>query len=120
MKMKTSQQERLQAANRELRSFLDRVGALVHGTGNVGADDLQTLSRLLETMSPEVGAASHDKTLDAALKVVIAEYKNNLVELQAGLEQVRCVMLTRRAQLDAAKKHMDAFQGWASAYRQTA
>jgi hypothetical protein len=118
--MKDEQHERFQSANHELRDFLDRVSALVQGTGNLGAADLQALSRFLEMMTPEIGAAGCNTTIDAALKAVIAEYKNNLIELQAGLEQVRCVMLARRAQLEAARQHMDAFRGWAHAYRQTA
>ena len=118
--MTSEQQERFRSANHELRNFLDAVRALVRGAGEIEAADLQTLSRLLETMAPEMGAASREAALDAILGEAIAEYKTNLQNLQSALEQVRGVMLARRAQLDAAKQHMDTFQSWVSAYRRTA
>ena len=114
--MKSERQQRFRSANRELDDFLERARALLHGTGDLNAADLQALSKLLQTLAPEIGEAS----LDATLSEIISEYKTNLQNVQAALEQVRGLMLVRRAQLDAAKRHMDAFQGWVSAYRQTA
>jgi len=112
--------DRFLFANRELRNFLERVDAMVHGTGDVGPGELRVIGRLLETMAPEIGEASPAASPDAALQVQIQEYVGNLRALQASLEQVRCVMFARLTQIDAARQHMDGLQGWANAYRQTA
>jgi len=50
---------RFLSANRELRNFLERVDAMAHGTGDVGPGELRAIGRLLETMAPEIGEASH-------------------------------------------------------------
>jgi hypothetical protein len=110
---------RFLSANRELRNFLERLDAMVHGTGEVGPGELRAIGRLLEIMSPEIGEASHAVSADAALQAQIQEYVGNLRALQASLERVRCVMFARLTQIDAARQHMDGLQGWANAYRQT-
>ena len=112
--------DRFLSANRELRNFLERVDGMVHGTGDVGPGELRAIGRLLETMAPEIGEASHAVSADAALQAQTQEYVGNLRALQASLEQVRCVMFARLTQIDAARQHMDGLQGWANAYRQTA
>jgi hypothetical protein len=118
--MPPSRPDRFLSANRDLRNFLERVDAMVHGTGDVSPGELPAIGRLLETMAPEIGEASHAASADAALQAQIQEYVGNLRALQAALEQVRCVMFARLTQIDAARQHMNGFQGWARAYRQTA
>jgi|SRR6267378_386334 len=118
--MPPARADRFLSANCELRNFLQRVDALVHGTGEVGPGELRAIGRLLETMTPDIGEASHPVSADAALQAQIQEYVGNLRALQASLEQVRCVMFARLTQIDAARQHMDGLQGWANAYRQTA
>jgi hypothetical protein len=112
--------DRFLSANRELRNFLERVDAMVHGTGDIGPGELRAIGRLLETMAPEIDEASHGVSADAGLQAQFQEYVGNLRALQASLEQVRCVMFARLTQIDAARQHMDGLQGWANAYRQTA
>jgi len=64
------------------------------------------------TLAPEIGDASRSETLDTSLQHEIAEYVKNLRALQSVLEKVRCAMLARQVQLEAAKRHMDRLQGW--------
>jgi hypothetical protein len=118
--MPADRHNRLLSANCELRSFLERVDALVHGTGDVDAIELRALGRLLEVMAPEIGEASRGPSVDAVLQALIREYTDNLRALQTSLDQVSCVMLARRAQIEAAQQHLDGLQGWTNAYRQTA
>jgi len=108
------------SSNQELSAFLSRAEALVHGTGDVGWEELAALGRLLNTMAPEMAEAAHPDFADAALQEQVQRYVAHLRSLQVALEQVRCVMLARRAKLDAARQHVEAVQGWANAYRQTA
>jgi hypothetical protein len=118
--MPTDRHGHFLSANCELRNFLERVDAMVHGTGDVGPGELRAIGRLLETMAPEIGEASHAVSADAALQAQIQEYAGNLRALQASLEQVRCVMLARLTQIEAARQHIAGLRGWANAYRQTA
>jgi hypothetical protein len=92
---------------------------LVRGTNDVGAEDLRAIGRLLETMAPELAAVSHNAS-DAALQEQVQRYISNLRSLQVSLEQIRCVMLARRAKLDSARQHVEGVRSWANAYRQTA
>ena len=112
--------DRFLSANRELRNFLEKVDALVHGTSDVGPGELRAIGRLLETLAPEIVEASPAVSADAALHAQIQEYIRNLQALQASLEQVRCVMFARLAQIEAARQHMAGLHGWSHAYRQTA
>jgi hypothetical protein len=118
--MPTDRYDRFVSANRELRSFLERVDELVHGTGDLDAGDLRAIGRLLETMAPEIGQTSTGVSGEAVLQAQIQEYIGHLRTLQLSLEQVRCMMFARLAQIGAARQHMNGLQGWANAYHQTA
>ena len=107
------------SANRELGAFLARIDGLVHGKSDVSAEQLRLIGRFLESMGPEMTAASRDTSMNAELQSQVREYIQNLRALQSSLEQVQCVMLARRAKLDKAQRHVQGLQGWVSAYRQT-
>lgn len=117
--MENQKHERFVAANEELREFLRRVAGLAAGTESISEGDLQSLSQRLSTLAPEVGDASRGETLDAALQDEIAEYVRNLRALQSALEKVRCIMLTRKLQLEQARRHLSGLQNWVNAYTQT-
>jgi hypothetical protein len=108
------------SANRDLRAFLARVDGLASGRDDLKPDDLRALGRLLESMAPEIAQASPEDAADTNLQIQVKEYISHLRTLQSALEQVRCVMLARRAELDVARQHIEGFRGWADAYRQTA
>ena len=117
--MQADQHNRLLSANRELHSCLERMDALVHGKSDIGADELRALGQLLEATTPEVSEAKRNVPVDAVVQSQVQEYIGNLRALQVSLEQVRCVMLARRADLDVARQHIQGLQGWVDAYRQT-
>jgi hypothetical protein len=107
------------AANIELSEFLRRVDGLASGTESITERDLQSLSRRLSTLAPEIGDASRGVTLNETLQDEIATYVKNLRALQTALEKVRCIMLARKMQLEGAKRHLHGLQGWVNAYHQT-
>jgi hypothetical protein len=117
--MESQKHERFLAANEELRDFLRRAEGLTAGTSTISEGDLKALSRRLSNLAPEVGDASHGETLDASLRNEVAEYVNNLRALQVSLEKIRCVMLTRKMQIEAERDHLGGLQDWFSAYHQT-
>ena len=117
--MDIQKHQRFLAANEELRDFLRRAEGLSTGSLTISEGDLKSLSLRLSNLAPEVGDASHSETLDDGLRSEVAEYVNNLRALQVSLEKVRCVMLTRKIQLEIERGHLDGMQGWVSAYHQT-
>ena len=112
-------QEQFYSANQELRDFLKRVDGLTAGTCSITEDDLQALSQRLSTLAPEVSDASRSETLGVDSRDEMAQYVTNLRALQIALEKVRCVMLTRKMQLETQRRHLDRLQGWVNAYHQT-
>ena len=117
--MDRNKHERFLVANQELRDFLGKVEHLAKGTGTITDGDLKALSLRLSTLFPEVGDASRSETLDDNLRNEVAEYVKNLRALQVALESVRCIMLARKLQLEAARRHLNGLQGWVNAYGQT-
>ena len=117
--MENRKHERFAVANNELSEFLERVHALAKGTESITEGDLESLSRRLSMLAPEVGDASRGEILDEGLQNEIDKYVKNLRALQLGLERVRCIMLTRKAQLDSAKRHLHGLQSWVDPDNQT-
>jgi hypothetical protein len=117
--MERQKSERFLAANREVEDFLRRAEGLASGTGTVTEQDLKAIWVRLENLAPEVGEFSCGETLAADLPAEIAKYVKNLKTLREALEGIRCVMLARRAQLEAAKRHINGLQSWVNAYQQT-
>lgn len=112
--------KRLIFANRELRTFLNLVDALVQGRGDVVPADLRAIGRLLQSMAPEIGDPASRVSEDAERQALIEEYADSLRAVQTALEQVRCVMLARLTQMSAEQGRLGRLQGWARAYQQTA
>ena len=116
--MEQHKHERFLSANEELRDFLQRAEGLASGTGSINERDLKVLSQRLSTLAPEIGDASRGETLDADLQNEMAQYVNHLRALQIALEKVRCVMLTRKRQLESQTRRLYGLQGWVNAYNQ--
>lgn len=118
--MPTHFRDELRSVNSELRDFLERADTLVHGTGDIDAGELGVVHRLLESTGARIGEASRSAAIDAALRAELQTYADRLRALEVSLNQVRCVVLARRAQLEAAQQHMHGLRDWVNAYRQTA
>jgi uncharacterized protein with von Willebrand factor type A (vWA) domain len=106
--------------NLEVNRFRERVDRLIHGTADLGAPELRRLRRLLESMAPDVREAIATESIDRDLRAELDVYAENLKALDASLQQVRCVMLSRQAHMAAANCHVSGMRGWLNAYRQTA
>jgi hypothetical protein len=106
-------------ANCEFSIFLQKVAGLANGTESITEPDLQSLSRRLAALAPEVQEIRLQKAPEDELPNEISEYLKNLRAVQAALETVHCVMLARKNQLDGARRHLRGLQGWVSAYQQT-
>jgi hypothetical protein len=117
--MERAKHQRFVAANRELRDFLRRTEGIAGGAGAVSEAELKVIWLHLVSLAPEIEGASSCETLDADLQEEIAAYVKNLRELQRAIETIRCVMLARNVELQAAKRHLDGLRGWVQAYQRT-
>ena len=111
--------ERFAAANQMLGEFLRKVDGLAKGTDSITEQDMQSLSQRLNNMAPEVADTMNAQTPANGQQDELLEYIRNLSSLQTALETVRCVMLARKTELDGARRHLQALQGWVNAYNQT-
>ncbi len=107
------------AANLELGVFLRKVDGLANGTELITEGDLQSLSRRLAELAPEVEGVPFQETPGDGMPNEVSEYVKNLRAVQAALETVHCVMLARKTHLDGARRHLRGLQGWVNAYQQT-
>ena len=117
--MDRQKHERFLAANQELREFLGRADGLTSGACSITECELKGLSRRLSTLAPEVGDVSRSETLSADWPEEVAQYVNNLRALRIALEKVRSVMLARKTQIEAQRRHFAGLQSWVKAYQQT-
>jgi hypothetical protein len=107
-------------ANEQLSTFLLRVENLLQGADWISAGDLQGLSDLVAHLGTELQNTSHDTHPGSDLQREITSYIGNLRSLQIALHRIHCIMLARKVQLDAERKHLLGLQGWFSAYHQIA
>ena len=112
--------ERFLRANQDISAFLRRVERLSEGTCWIDERDLQALSDRVAGLGPELRNASEGANPDLQLQEEVAKYIAHLRALQTALEKVQCIMLTRKARLDADRQHLNGLQGWLCAYHQTA
>jgi hypothetical protein len=87
--MKQHGHDRFEACNKELRHFLRLAEVLANVNGTAGDADLKTVRMRLLNQSVEVGEASRSVTLDASLRIELAEYVKNLRALQKAMEKQR-------------------------------
>ena len=117
--MELANHERFFAANQDLRDFLRRTEGLASRSDTLNEEELKVVWPRLPDLAREVEHESNCEILDAELQEEIAAYVKNLRALQQAVETIRCVMLTRGAELEAAKRHNRSLEGWGRAYRQT-
>jgi hypothetical protein len=89
------------------------------GRQNFQPEDVRELSEPVGEMEPILAEAKRLRTLQPDLDGELETYTGNLGEAQKALEQLRFMLLARRANLDAMRSHMETVSYWAAAYRQT-
>jgi len=80
---------------------------------------VRAIAAPLRQMAPLVGRAQHLCAESPAWREELDLYARNLAQMHQALERVRCVLLARRAQLEARRGHLDAVRSWAGAWQKT-
>jgi hypothetical protein len=110
--------EHVQQVNNELRIFLSGAQDFIGGSDTLEPIDLDRIRERIESLAPLVLHTQHSGCTDTSLKQELVEYVQHLEYLQSSLEKMRCTLLARRAQMEAARRHLDTTQAWLAAYRQ--
>ena len=110
---------RVHAVNAKLASMISRMREALAGRQNFQAEDVRELSEPVSEMEPILAEAKRLRTLQPDLDGELEAYTGNLGEAQKALEQLRFMLLARRANLDAMRSHIETVGYWAAAYRQT-
>jgi len=107
------------AVNVRVASLVSRMRDALAGRQNFQAEDVRELSEPVSEMEPILAEAKRLRTLQPDLDGELETYTGNLGEAQKALEQLRFMLLARRANLDAMRSHIETVGHWAAAYRQT-
>ena len=110
---------RVHSANDQLRSVVDLIGGALAGRCQFGVEDLRAISAPLFDMSPLVADAKRLRKMQPELDGAFDAYAEILSAVHTSLDQIRFVLLARRAQVDLMRGHLETVGRWADTLRQT-
>jgi hypothetical protein len=116
---KNTLRDRVQSANLRLREILSRAREALEGRQDFTIQEIRALSEPLREMREIVSRSSDLRTADAELDADLKRYGATLEELQTSLEQVRFMLIARKAHLSAAHGHIERVALWTEALKQT-
>jgi hypothetical protein len=111
--------DRVQSANSRVQEILSRARGALEGREDFTAQEIRALSEPLREMREIVSRSADLRATDAALDAELDRYGATLEELQTNLEQVRFMLLARKAHLSATHGHIERVTLWTEALKQT-
>jgi len=111
--------ERVRGANAAVRALLGRAREALAGRCDFSIQEVRAIAEPVAQMAPIIEQRQHLRTIEPDLDGQLEAYAATLGELQTTLEQVRFMLLARRAQMAATRAHLQTFGLWAAALRQT-
>jgi hypothetical protein len=109
----------VRGANSRLRALVRVTRDSLAGRRNFGVEDVRAIAEPVSQMAPLIEEAQSLRTLEPELDGELEAYAGNLGEMQEALEQMRFMLLARRAQMDAMRGHLATVRLWADTLRQT-
>lgn len=117
--MQDSVVECVRGANAKLRTLISRMSDSLGGRGNFGVVDVREIAEPVGMMQPIVADAEQLRTIHPDLNGELEAYAGNLGEMQVALEQMRFMILARRAHIEAMRSHVETLGMWTAAVRLT-
>lgn len=105
--------------NGRLAGLLEEVRGALRGERDFDVEDVRRLGEPVAEMEPIVLQATELRRLQPEIAEQLDRYKSQLGELQTCLVQIRVMLLSRVASLQAGQVHTTAMTLWVSAYGQT-
>jgi hypothetical protein len=117
--MKDSVVERVRGANSKLRALISRMRESLGGRGNFCVVDVREMAEPVGMMQSIIAEADELRTIHPDLNGELEAYAGNLGEMQVALEQMRFMILARRAHIEAMRSHVETLGMWTAAVRLT-
>jgi hypothetical protein len=117
--MEGSVVDRVRGANMKLRALLFHTREALAGRGNFTSDHVRAIADPVSRMAPIVAEANRLRTIHPDLDGELEAYAGNLNEMQTALEQMRFMLIARRASLEAMRGHVETLGMWTAALRST-
>jgi hypothetical protein len=105
--------------NTSFSLLLEEARASLRGGREFAVENVRQLRATLAEMTPIVAQSSELRRTHPEIAALLDTYKAQLRELQGLLVQIRVVLQTRQAKLNASKTHTAAVAGWVSAFHLT-
>ena len=109
----------IRGANVKLRTLLERTRDALGGRQSFSVEDVRAISAPVAQMQPIVEEAKDRLTVQPEVQGELQAYAGNLAELQVVLQQMRVMLLARRANVEALRGHLETVGLWTVALRQT-
>jgi hypothetical protein len=110
---------RVRAANEQLGRSLARIDEALAGRAAFTSEDLRAIAQPVRAMAAVIARAEQLRAAVPGLQHELEIYSRNLRDMDRAFERVRCLLLSRCAQIEARRGHLDSVRLWADAWRQT-
>ena len=117
--MASSVVEQVRDANAKLRLLISRTRDSLAGRCNFTAGDVRAIAEPVGSAQPIIDEAATLRTTRPDLDAELETYKQNLKEVQVALEQMRVMLMARRAHIESARGHLATLSMWNATLRLT-
>lgn len=107
------------AANEQLGRSLARIEEALAGRAAFTSEDLRTIAQPVRAMAPVISRAEQLRVTVPGLPQELEIYARNLRDMDRAFDRLRCLLLSRCAQIEVRRGHLDSVRLWADAWRQT-
>ncbi len=109
----------VRAANEQLGRSLARIEDALAGRAAFAVEDVRAIAQPVRAMAPVSARAEQLRAAVPGLPHELEIYARNLRDMDRAFDRVRCLLLSRCAQIEARRAHLDSVRLWAGAWRQT-
>ena len=117
--MSMSLRQKIDAINVRIQAQHADTRLALRGERDFGVEQVLALSASIEEMAPMVAQTKQLRPPEPELAAQVERYKSQLRELQITLDQIRLMLLTKRAQMLTRGGQLEAVSKWAGAFQQT-
>jgi hypothetical protein len=112
-------QSKIGRVNASLRPLIADSRLALRGERGFGVEMVRALAAIVGEMDPIMSNAGHLRDEHPGIAKDLDFYVEQATELKTLLEQIRVMLLTRRAALDNDRVHMETVARWATAFQST-
>jgi len=106
-------------ANEQLGRSLSRIEEVLAGRAAFTSEDLRAIAAPVRSMAPVISRAEQLRADVPGLPHELEIYARNLRDMDRAFDRVRCLLLSRCAQIEARRSHLESVRLWTGAWRQT-